>query len=69
MIPHYIGIVGHAEDKFTPETKGGIDIWAEEVATRLGRQTIIYPPKNLYWQTEYRPRNIKIANRSDIDEV
>jgi hypothetical protein len=40
---------------------GGIDIYAEEIAELLGREKIIFPPKNLAWSTGYKPRNIKIA--------
>lgn len=45
---------------------GGIDIWAEEEAEALGRDTIIYPPENLRWVPRgYRERNIRIARDSD----
>lgn len=44
---------------------GGIDIWAEEIAKRLKRKTMIYPPKDLRWETGYKPRNIQIANACD----
>jgi hypothetical protein len=45
---------------------GGIDIWAEEEAQRLGRSMVIYPPKRLTWDGGFRPRNIQIATLSDI---
>lgn len=89
--PFYVGIVGHAADKFIPQTKelafqiihdlllppnvvlvsghchlGGIDIWAESIARSLKRDMIIYPPKDRSWSTGYKPRNLLIANRSDI---
>ncbi len=44
---------------------GGIDIWAEEIAKENNKQTTIYYPYGLYW-TEYKKRNILIAERSDI---
>lgn len=89
--PVYVGIVGHAVDKFTPQTKelafqiihnlllpsnvilvsghchlGGIDIWAEYIARTLHREMVIFPPKDRSWSTGYKPRNLLIANRSDI---
>ena len=45
---------------------GGIDIWAEEEADKLGIEKKIYPPARLAWDGGYKPRNIKIAKRSDI---
>lgn len=45
---------------------GGIDIWAEEEARKLGRDMIIYPPAAYNWHDGYKPRNIKIAQTSDI---
>lgn len=45
---------------------GGIDIWAREEAKALGREFIEYPPKTLRWADGFRPRNVKIAERSDI---
>ena len=45
---------------------GGIDIYAEEEADRLGRQKLIYPPTVLNWAQGYKPRNIQIARASDI---
>lgn len=44
--------------------RGGIDIWAEELAERLSIPTYIYKPKHLRWADGYMPRNIKIADRS-----
>ena len=43
---------------------GGIDIWAEEIATTLGRSMEIFPPKNLRWHDGYKPRNLQIAKAS-----
>lgn len=45
---------------------GGVDIWAEEEAAKLGVDTIIYPPRDLSWATGFKPRNIQIAHTSDI---
>ena len=45
---------------------GGIDIWAELVADELGIKKEIYPPKELNWSNGYKPRNLAIANNSDI---
>lgn len=45
---------------------GGIDIIAEEVADELGREKVIYPPKSNDWYTGFRPRNERIAFKSDI---
>lgn len=87
-----VGIVGHAADKFTPDTEakareiirtlllpedavlvsghchlGGIDIWSEEIAKELGRESRIYAPKRLSWSGGYKERNEQIA--ADSDEV
>lgn len=45
---------------------GGIDIWAEEEADKLGRQKVIYPPKVESWEGGYKPRNILIAKMSYV---
>lgn len=45
---------------------GGIDIWAEEEARRLGREMIIFPPKTNDWETGFKPRNLAIARASHI---
>jgi len=45
---------------------GGIDIWAEEEARKLGREMEIFPPKTLHWDTGFKPRNIEIASLADI---
>lgn len=44
---------------------GGIDIWAEEEAKALGRETSIWIPAALNWSNGYKPRNIQIARKSD----
>jgi hypothetical protein len=45
---------------------GGIDIWAEDFATEMQLPTMILPPKSLSWENGYKPRNIQIAQNSDI---
>lgn len=45
---------------------GGIDIWAEEEADKLGIEKLIFPPKTHSWTGGYKPRNIKIAQTSDV---
>lgn len=45
---------------------GGIDIWAEEEADKLGLEKKIFPPKHFSWDLGYKPRNILIANTSDV---
>lgn len=48
---------------------GGVDIWAEEIARELGRETLIFKPRSRSWSTGYRPRNLLIARTSDIVHV
>lgn len=45
---------------------GGIDIWAEEICNILGKDKFIYPPQNFTWENGFKPRNIQIAEKSDI---
>jgi hypothetical protein len=45
---------------------GGIDIWAEAEADAAGMRKEIYPPKTYQWATGYKPRNILIAEYSDV---
>lgn len=45
---------------------GGIDIWAEEEADKLGIEKLIFPPKELGWYAGYKPRNLLIASNSDL---
>lgn len=47
---------------------GGIDIWCEKVAKELAcyDKDLIFPPKDKSWATGYKPRNILIAENSDI---
>jgi hypothetical protein len=48
---------------------GGIDVWAEVCADRWGREKLIYPPANKSWSGGYKPRNIQIAEASDVVHV
>jgi hypothetical protein len=45
---------------------GGIDIWAIEVAEALGIETLEFPPKTHRWADGYKPRNLQIAEHSDM---
>jgi hypothetical protein len=45
---------------------GGIDVWAEEIALTLGKPKLIFPPAVNNWAKGYKPRNILIAEHSDI---
>jgi hypothetical protein len=45
---------------------GGVDSYAREVAEELGLKFIGYAPKNRSWASGYKPRNIKIAEASDL---
>ena len=44
---------------------GGVDIWAEEIATIKGLERLIFPPEVQSWEDGYKPRNILIAEHSD----
>lgn len=53
---------------------GGIDIWAEEVATAMGLGVVVYQPDRLTWTLPpplmgYKERNIRIAVVSEIVHV
>lgn len=48
---------------------GGVDIWAEKCADKLGREKLIFPPKNNSWSGGFKPRNIEIAEHSDVVHV
>ncbi len=42
--------------------KGGVDIWAIEIAEKMGYTTVEFPPENNRWQPAgYKDRNIRIA--------
>ncbi len=45
---------------------GGIDVWAIDIAREKGIQTQDFPPKVLKWLEGYKPRNIEIAEESDV---
>jgi hypothetical protein len=45
---------------------GGIDIWAEEAGYAKGLKVTVYKPVVLNWNEGYKPRNLKITNRSDV---
>lgn len=45
---------------------GGVDIYAEEEAAKIGLDyRIIHKPRNLQWSTGYKSRNLAIARDSD----
>jgi hypothetical protein len=44
---------------------GGIDIWAHEIADKLGKPFQPFPPRDLTWAGGYKPRNLQIARWSD----
>ena|ERR1700675_3813358 len=45
---------------------GGIDLWAVEEAKKAGIPTQEFPPKNKRWEDGYKPRNLLIAQNSDV---
>ena len=45
---------------------GGIDIWAEEEADRMGLPKIVHLPQRLTWSGGYKERNLLIARDSDV---
>lgn len=45
---------------------GGIDLWARQASAKIGKPFQGFPPKNLRWETGYKPRNLQIAKNSDI---
>lgn len=61
------GLISHCDTVVSGRSPvGGIDIWAEQVAENIGAPTLIFPPKCKAWDTGYKPRNILIAQHSDI---
>lgn len=50
---------------------GGVDVWAEEEAVRLGVPLIIYPARHRRWGGDggFRDRNLRIAQASDLVAV
>ena len=89
-----LGIVGHAQEKFTPKTEaqareaiwlsiqaydpthvvsghspmGGVDLYAEEQAEKMGIPTLIYAPTSHRWDGPggFKERNLRIAADSDV---
>jgi len=45
---------------------GGIDDFAERAATYYGLEKTIFEPKTLSWSNGYKPRNLQIAEASDV---
>ena len=45
---------------------GGIDIWARDVGMKFELNVTEYLPKIHAWETGYKPRNLLIAQRSDV---
>ena len=45
---------------------GGIDIWAEEEADKIGLEKEIYLPVIKRWEGGFKQRNLQIVNASDI---
>lgn len=45
---------------------GGIDIWAHEEADAAGVPFVGFPPMTDDWETGFKPRNIQIAEASDV---
>ena len=45
--------------------RGGVDIWAEQIADKNGIEKIIHEPKINIWE-EFKSRNKKIAEDCDI---
>lgn len=45
--------------------KGGVDIWAIQIAKEFGCQTLEFPAKKQAWEGGYKQRNIQIAKVSN----
>lgn len=45
---------------------GGVDIYAEEEAARLGAPTLIFPPATNRWADGFQPRNLQIAAHCEV---
>lgn len=45
---------------------GGIDIWAKHICLELDKPYFGFPPKHNDWETGFKPRNIRIALKSDV---
>lgn len=50
---------------------GGVDIWAEDIATELHIQTRIYPSTSNAWDGPggYKERNLKIAETDEVHVI
>ena len=48
---------------------GGVDKWAAEIGREMGLDVTEFLPATHSWQDGYKPRNIKIAERSDVVHV
>lgn len=60
-------VAGHADAMVSGGCHlGGVDIWAEEVADRLGIPKIVHLPRTHHWSTGYKPRNKLIAKDSAV---
>lgn len=45
---------------------GGVDNWAAEIGKEKKIAVKEFPPANLSWLDGYRPRNLRIVERSDV---
>jgi hypothetical protein len=45
---------------------GGVDLWAEEEAKKMGLETEIYLPQKRTWEGGFKQRNLQIAAASDV---
>ncbi len=45
--------------------KGGVDIWAVQIAKEMGLPYVEFPPKGFTW-AHYKARNIQIVEASDM---
>ncbi len=59
-VPNAVVVSGHSP-------LGGVDLWAEEAAKRLGALDVVYifAPKVQSWLNGYKVRNLEIATCSD----
>jgi hypothetical protein len=48
---------------------GAVDVWAEEEARALGIEQRIFRPATLSWAQGFKPRNLLIAQHSDVVHV
>ena len=47
---------------------GGIDIWAEDEAKKLGRRAVVFAPTKFEWNGDggFKDRNLKIASECEV---